>query len=165
MNVAFGNPKGDPKNIDWAKVRAQFKNIGDEYAELLDALGAAPHLVRELREINAELVFYGTPDLEEVRDASRDIVVFADGGHHLMGIDGDRDMQAVIDGVMTRFVKDEADLTATVDMHCAKGVKTTYTEGAYPCMILKSGIDQPDAPKGKFLKSASYKPTEFYKVD
>jgi hypothetical protein len=30
---------------------------------------------------------------------------------------------------------------------------------------LKSARDQPDAPMGKFLKSASYKPTQFYKID
>jgi len=71
------------------------------------------------------------------------------------------DMQSVIDGVMTRFVKDEDDLKATIALHAAKGTTEVYTEGEYPKMILKSAKDQPDAPKGKFLKSASYKNTQF----
>src|SRR3546814_4110464 len=32
-------------------------------------------------------------------------------------------------------------------------------------MVMKSGADQPDAPKGKFLKSVSYREPEFYRVD
>lgn len=72
-----------------------------------------------------------------------------------IGQDLDEDMKIVVDAVMTRFVKDEDDLGTTIEMHAAKGVHTTYTEGEYPTLILKSAEDQPDAPKGKFLKSAS----------
>jgi hypothetical protein len=165
MNVAFGNPKGDLKNIDWGKVRNQCKNIGDEYLELLEALGADMEALETISQINQAMAFPWNPNLEEVRDALCDVQVFATGAQHLMGIDGDRDMQAVIDGVMTRFVKDEADLEATVKMHAAKGIKHVDTEGEYPNMILRSIIDQPDAPKGKFLKSASYKPTQFYSIE
>ena len=165
MNIAFGNPKGEPTNINWERVRAQFKNIGDEYAELLEALGASQASVDAIRGINAMIKFDREPDLEGVRDASRDVVVFADGGHHLMGIDGDRDMASVINGVMTRFVKDEHDLLATKEKHLNKGVVVVYTEGNYPTMILKSGTDQPDAPKDKFLKSASYAEPVFYDIN
>ena len=46
----------------------------------------------------------------------------------------------------------------------AAGVTDVYFEGEYPTMIMKSASDQPDAPKGKFLKSASYKEPVFYPV-
>ena len=38
MNEAFGNAKGDPKAIDWKRVRAQCTNILDEFIELNKAL-------------------------------------------------------------------------------------------------------------------------------
>lgn len=161
MNAAFGNPKGDPRNllplpdvssecethyngVAWGRVIKQCKNIRDEVDELDTAL--------VLR------------DLDDVRDALCDIIVFALGAYHIMGIDADRDMETVVNAVMTRFVKDPDDLDATINLHWAKGVKNTYTQGEYPTMILKSSEDQPDAPKGKFLKSASYKQPIFYKI-
>lgn len=168
MNEAFGNPKGDPNNIDWTRVRRQFVNVGHEFCELMTALGLDPACVENILgaiDRNTNPAQFNQPvDLEQVRDSSRDIVVFADGGHHFMGIDGDRDMQAVIDGVMTRFVKDADDLLATQTKHHLAGVTQVYTEGTYPTMILKSAADQPDAPKGKFLKSASYSAPVFYDV-
>lgn len=165
MNVAFGNPKGDPKNINWDKVRNQCKNIGDEYIELLQALGADQQSLKLFKIAQTNILFDSDISLEEVRDALCDVQVFATGANHIMGIDGDRDMQAVIDGVMTRFVKNLQDAVDTVKMHEAKGIVDYYWEGEYPTRILKSGSDQPDAPKGKFLKSASYKPTVFYSID
>lgn len=81
-----------------------------------------------------------------------------------LGLDADQqyaDMDAVIKGVMTRFIKDDADLAATIQLHGNKGVWATRVEGEYPTAILKSTEDQPDAPKGKFLKSASYQNTVF----
>lgn len=164
MNAAFGNPKGDPENIDWQRVRSQCKNIHDEYLELLKGLGLSHGVVSEMRELHAkatEAHFFYAPNVIDVRDALADIQVFKDGGLHLMGYDGDRDMDDVVDGVMTRFVKDEDDLKATLAMHAAKGVTDVFVEGEYPTAILKSGSDQPDAPKGKFLKSASYVNTIF----
>jgi hypothetical protein len=166
MNETFGNPKGDPSNINWARVRNQFKNVGHEFVELMQALGLDPACVENIlgaidRNTNPEQ-FTQPINLYKVRDASRDVVVFADGGHHLMGINGDRDMQSVIDGVKTRFVKDDADMKATLEKHHAKGIKHTYIEGSYPTLILKSAADQPDAPYGKFLKSASYREPVFY---
>ena len=116
-------------------------NILDEYCELMDAI-ASQHI-------------------DDTRDALCDIQVFANGAQHLMGVDGDDDMHAVVDGVMTRFIKDDADLKATMELHRAKGVSMVYFEGEFPKMIMKSAVDQPDAPKGKFLKSASYSNTVF----
>ncbi len=76
----------------------------------------------------------------------------------------EQDMEAVINGVMTRFIKDDIDLARTIDKFKAKGVETFYTEGEFPTMILKSNGDYPDAPKGKFLKAVSYKDTVFTEV-
>jgi hypothetical protein len=73
----------------------------------------------------------------------------------------DADMKVVVAADMSRFIKDEADRQATIAMHAAKGVSAVYFEGTYPTCIMKSAIDQPDAPKGKFLKSASNQQPEF----
>lgn len=163
MNTAFGNPKGDPGNIDWDRVRNQCKNIGDEYLELLFALGADAAILDRISALNKNVIFHeiAVIDVEEVRDALCDIQVFSQGAQHFMGVDGDADMEAVVAGVMTRFIKDQADLDATLAIFRSKGLTDFYIEGSFPTMILKSGSNQPDAPKGKFLKSASYQPTVF----
>lgn len=163
MNVAFGNPKGDPHATDIERVHKQCLNIADEFGELMVALGADAAVVKDavthLKWVSSKLV--NQPTRNGVRDALCDIHVFTYGAHHLMGIDADADMEAVVKGVMTRFVKSETDLIATREMHHAKGVTKVYCEGEYPTMVLKSAEDQPDAPKGKFLKSASYQDTVF----
>lgn len=159
MNTAFGNPQGDVTSIDWARVRKQCLNITDELAELFVALGADRASVKALAEAlkwaASKQINPVAPD--GVRDALCDIHVFGYGAHHLMGVDADADMGAVIDGVMTRFIKDDADKEATLAKHAAAGVTHVYFQGEYPLMVMKSGTDQPDAPKGKFLKSASYR--------
>jgi hypothetical protein len=166
MNTAFGNPKGDPQSIDWDRIRNQCKNIFDEYIELMDALGLADKkglgtfkLIHEAMYKN--IGFTRPADVEAVRDALCDIQVFDMGAQHLMGYDGDRDMDDVVDGVMSRFVKSDADKAATIAIHAAKGVTKVYFEGEYPEMVMKSFEDQPDAPRGKFLKSSTYKNTVF----
>lgn len=166
MNTAFGNPKGNPNNIDWQRVRNQCKNIGDEFCELLSALGLPQVYVSAIRDIqrintNPRLFRDYEVDVTDVRDALADIHVFKDGALHMMGYDGDNDMADVVDGVMTRFIKDDDDKAATVAFHASKGVTEVYFEGEYPRMVMKSLVDQPDAPVGKFLKSVSYKNTAF----
>jgi hypothetical protein len=145
MNTAFGNKRGNYANIDWQRLKSQCKNILDEYNELLEALGDESPI--------------------KVRDALCDIQVFAMGAQHFMGVDGDGDMQDVVDGVMTRFIKSQEDLEKTRAFHWLRGVTETYTEGQFPTMVLKSSCDQPDAPKGKFLKSVSYSDTKFRQVN
>jgi hypothetical protein len=164
MNAAFGNEQGDRKSIGWDRIRSQCRNIGHEFAELLLALGADSAQVKDLVAKIDAVQFGGSVNLEQVRDSLCDIHVFGYGAHHLMGIDADRDMTGVIDAVMTRFVKDSADREATVAKHAAKGVTDVYFVGEYPTMVMKSASDQPDAPKGKFLKSASYAEPVFYPV-
>lgn len=165
MNVAFGNPQGNPMRIDQDRVRSQCKNILDEYTELLRALGADETSIQALLDANAQVVFDSDHFvLDGVRDALCDVQVFGLGGFHFMGIDADRDMRAVHQGVMTRFIKDESDKQATIALHAAKGVNEVYFEGDYPTMVMKSARDQPDAPKGKFLKSASFSEPVFYPV-
>ena len=167
MNLAFNNAKGNPANIDWARVTSQYKNIFDEYCEGLVALGYHPDLVNALKGAHKSFIGDMEPnheivDRDGVRHALTDQHVFGYGVHHFMGIDADRDMQSVIEGNMTRFIKDEADLVATIDKHSSKGIQFYEVEGEYPTRILRSTQDQPDAPKGKFLKSASYTEPVFY---
>jgi hypothetical protein len=106
--------------------------------------------------VHANNFFDECVEAKDFRDACADIKVFVDGASHLAGFDGDADMHTVVDAVFTRFIKDDADKAATVALHAAKGVTDVYFEGEYPKMVMKSASDQPDAPKGKFLKSASY---------
>lgn len=148
MNTAFGNLKGDPNNINWERLEAQCKNILDEYYELMGNPITGKPGALELR------------DLDGVRDALCDIQVFSNGAQHFLGVDGDEDMSDVLDGVMTRFCKDQEELDATVAKWEGRGLEV-YTEGSFPRMIVKSSKDQPDAPKGKFLKSTGYTDTVF----
>lgn len=173
MNNAFGNPKGFASNIDRDRIAKQSLNIADELAETFIALGANEKLAKaaaslfklDLTMALTEGKFSGNKvNVNGVRDGLSDIHVFAYGAHHLMGIDADQDLSSVIDGVMTRFIKDEDDKQATIAKHAANGITDVYFEGEYPTMIMKSSRDQPDAPQGKFLKSASYTDTVFYPV-
>lgn len=166
MNTAFGNMKGAVHEVDAQRLLKQCANIFDEYVELLQSFGFKEGLFTELRKAHRAALNHMdcgglNLNLEDFRDALCDIQVFDKGAQHLAGVDGDRDMQDVIEGVMSRFIKDEADKAATIALHAAKGVTKVYFEGEYPKMVMKSAEDQPDAPKGKFLKSASYKPTVF----
>jgi hypothetical protein len=163
MNEAFGNKKGDPTNIDWPRVRNQSKNMLDELGELFIALGAnKSRILSAVQNFKSQLVFDSDVNPEQVRDANCDIHVFGYGNHHFMGIDADRDMQSVIEGVMTRFIKDPDDKIASIQKHAANGVTDVAFEGEYPTMVMRSISDQPDAPKGKFLKSASFREPVFY---
>lgn len=140
MNTAFGNPEGDPRDLDWTRLEKQISNVKDEYNETMLALQ--------------------NRDVEQVRDGLCDIMVFALGAFHFMGVDADVDMQAVIAGVMTRFCKDQAELDATIKKYDALEVEF-YIEGEFPTKCLKSAKDQKDKngdnlPMGKFLKSANY---------
>lgn len=168
MNEAFGNPRGEVGKVDFVKIFNQSVNIFDEYLELLEALGVKnDDLMGKLKFVHDEVIVnhcqspFTEVDVHEARDALCDIQVFGLGAQHMMGVNGDADMQAVVNGVMTRFVKDEADKEATIKMHAAKGVTDVYFEGEFPEMVMKSARDQPDAPKGKFLKSASYSQAVF----
>lgn len=164
VNEAFGNPKGNPNSINFDKVRSQTRNILDEFCELQIALGASEESVQAVKDAAMNIHYSGKIELDDVRDGLCDIHVFAYGAHHLMGIDADKDMTSVVDGLMTRFIKNEEDKQATIAKHAAKGVTQVYFEGEYPVMVMKSAIDQPDAPKGKFLKSASYAEPVFHEV-
>ncbi len=163
MNEAFGNPKGNPHTFDPDRILAQMKNIEDEYfREFIPAVSALKLFLSGGATTNAAGVPFVYSDLvEEIRDALCDIQVFTMGAQHLIGVDGDADMEAVLDGVMTRFCKTQEELDATIAKFAAKGVTEVYTEGEFPKMVLKSAADQPDAPKGKFLKSVGYTDTKF----
>lgn len=167
MNTAFNNLAGDPRAIDWPRVRSQSCNIMDEFIELMGALGLSDECLETLKAARKTITPDAfkqaeTPNLDDVRDALCDINVFSYGSHHFMGLDADKDMRSVVNGVMTRFIKDDADKAATIALHAAKGVTDVYFEGEYPVMIMKSASNQPDAPRGKFLKSASCSGPTFY---
>lgn len=149
MNEAFGNPKGDPSRIV-ALIdahRAQCINIGAEFAELMKAFGYKADIT-VLKDEKGEVC------LDDIRDALCDIMVFALGAFHRMGIDPDQDMQAVVDAVMTRFCATQEELDATCTAYAVRGVEYSV-HGSFPQVFLRSTKDQfmPEYPKGKFLKS------------
>lgn len=157
MNVAFGNDEGDPSNIDRDKLLRQCKNIGAEFVELMKTFGVEVQMrFEDVGHPDAD------PDLEDTRDALCDIMVFALGVFHFMGVDADEDMEAVIDGVMTRFCKDAYELGTTCAKYQRLGVEFTI-HGEGDRMYLRSAKDQqmPEYPKGKFLKSVGYKEPVF----
>lgn len=139
-NVMFGNPQGDPENLNWERLEKQTKNILDEYDELQEALVEKNPI--------------------KLRDALCDIVVFALGAHHLMGEDAEADMTAVFASNCSKFCTNEEELQATKDNYTARGVKF-YEEGEFPKKYLKSAEDQPGFPKGKFLKCINFKEPVF----
>lgn len=138
MNDAFGNFEGDPHEIDWPRLRRQLSNVGKELNEFEEAASKQ--------------------DLEGSRDAICDIMVFALGGYHFMGLSADDDMRAVLEGVMTRFCRTEMDLEATRAKYDELGI-TYDVHGSFPMVYLKSNKDQGDGeyPLGKFMKSSSYR--------
>ena len=162
MNVAFGNPKGNPENFEdsvsvngvlapqltnWSRIEKQCKNILSEYVELMEAVA--------------------TRNVAGVRDALCDINVFSLGAHHLMGYDADEDMREVVGALFSRFCVDEQHLKETSEHYTNLGV-THYSEGEFPTKCLKSAYDQGvftakdgtqamEYPQGKFLKALGYR--------
>jgi hypothetical protein len=171
MNEAFGNRAGCPEDFDpitaadgsgvfhdepsWARLKRQCENIGGKLDNNLEQ--GDGHINGEVKEL---LLAIERRDVLGVRDGLCDIMVFALGAFHFMGYDADADMQAVLDGVMTRFSRTQAELVDTVEKWTRLGV-TGKAEGAFPCVIYRSDRDQTSSqgefiPAGKFLKSASY---------
>lgn len=167
MNEAFGNPEGKPADFGlvplsptgrnetaWGRLLKQCENIA----------GSAPEIRGEVREL---LVAIKERDVVKTRDALCDIMVFALGAYHFLGYDADADMAAVLDGVMTRFCRDQTELDATIAKWAARGVTDVYTQGQFPRLCVKAASDQTDTvdgehiPKGKFLKSVGYRDTVF----
>ena len=144
MNELFGNPKGDLAAVDFERLKSQMANVGDELAEFQDALAAR--------------------DIEGMRDALCDIMVFTLGGCHLMGADADADMRAVFNSQMSKFCANDEELEATKEKYRRLGV-SFYEEGEFPCKYLKCDTDitvgKDEYRKGKFLKGINYAPPVF----
>lgn len=146
LNVAFGNPAGDPKNPNWERLEAQAKNILDEYNELMDD-GIAKK------------------DMKEVRDAICDILVFTLGLAHMAGIPVEADMAEVDRSNMSKFCATEEDLWETLIKYRDLGVDV-YVEGEYPMVRVKSskaqvGLDGKEYQAFKMLKSVSFSEPSF----
>lgn len=149
LNTAWGNLAGDPKNPDWDKLANQAKNILDEYNELFDD-GINPK------------------DINEVRDAICDILVFTYGLAHLAGVNADKDMRAVDKSNRSKFVADEVAEEQTKLKYAAMGVHVEF-RGMYPLRVVYSPYQQTDEMgniyrAGKILKAVSFKEPKFKKL-
>lgn len=150
-----------------------FANTVDEYSQV--DLGAAGSTLTEvIKNYSAHCQGYvgklesaaAEAHLEDVVVSLAQTVGFITYiQEQVLRVDVVKEMESVINGVMTRFIKDEADEAATYAKHNKKHLSVlgeganalqVYYEGQYPSRIMKSAVDQPDAPKGKFLKSASF---------
>lgn len=160
MNEAFGNLQGDPAHIDLKMLDMQAKSIGSEFVELMKALGYEVQM-----KIECVTPEGFKPDMDEVRDALCDIMVFALGTFHRMGINAELDMESVVEALLTRFCKDEAELLASRAKYDMENVAYTV-HGNFPRVFLRSAVDQkmPEYPKGKFLKSAGHQKPKFYRL-
>lgn len=170
MNVAFGNPKGDPSHImrDLEVHVAQCKNIGAEFLELMKAFGVHAGISLNSQYTSNDVdESHGTGgvDIDGVRDALCDIMVFALGAFHKMGVDADADMREVVSALYSRFCLGTAHLLDTQEHYDKLGVRYTV-EGTFPTVCLKSAEDQqmPEYPKGKFLKAVGYRKPRFYEL-
>lgn len=171
MNTAFGNPKGSPDwypqgqdSTGWARLQKQCANIGGtlEFARR-DGLGYSGEIKGEVLELLHALQ---DRDVDKVRDGLCNIMVFALGAYHFLGYDVEADMKAVVDGVMSRFCKDQEELVRTRQKYIGLGIpaENLYTTGEFPRMALKVAVDCKDNrgehyPAGKFLKSVAYRDT------
>lgn len=158
INRAFGNPKGrKSKKTGELQLTERFQNVIKNIAG--DGTNGLQGEVKELYKALAE------GDVEEVRDALADIIVFAHGAQHALGVDGTKDLKAVTDSLYSRLVVDQTALDATIAKYAALGVQT-YVEGEFPTKAVKVketviGTDGEEYVKGKFLKSIDYKKPVF----
>lgn len=156
MNIAFGNPKGDPKRINGEKLLSQCKNLGKEYQELMAAFGIEIEITYKPRDPGHNV------NVGDIRDALCDMNVFSLGAHHIMGYDANIDMELTVEAVMTRFCSTPEVLMETCKKYDAEGVEY-YIEGQFPRVCLKSARDQGAGEylKGKFLKAVGYRTPVF----
>lgn len=146
LNVAFGNSAGNPNNPNWERLESQAKNILDEYNELMDD------------GIHAK-------NMDEVRDAICDILVFTLGLAHMAGVPVEEDMAEVDRSNMSKFCSDEDELTETLIKYRDLGVDV-YVDGDFPMVRVKSskqqtGLDGKLYQAHKMLKSVSFSEPKF----
>ena len=146
--------------------------LGLDYAERALGAGMNPIRVDPSNPSFGQILDFYLPELDRLFSdvlmpaiAARDLDSVIDALQHInttaflaqvhLGVDPQEDMHNAIDGVMTRSCEDQADLQATLDFwENEKGLEV-YVVGEFPNKAVKSAKDQPDAPQGKFLKSAS----------
>lgn len=158
INRAFGNHKGRKgRKTGQYKLDQRFLN------QVRNIAGDGTNgLQGEVKELYTAIA---AGDIEGARDALGDIIVFAFGGFHILGANGDKDLKAITTSLYSRLVKDQDALDRTVAKYDALGVPT-YTEGAFPTMAVKVkttviGTDGEEYVAGKFLKSIDYKKPVF----
>lgn len=99
-----------------------------------------------------------------LRDAYCDLIVFAVGGLYRIGADGQKDMHAVTDALLTRFDRTMEDALKTKDKYLALDVetetRTTVVDGTTYYVTVSSkdqhGNNGEHYTAGKFLKSYQY---------
>jgi hypothetical protein len=119
------------------------------------------NILSEVKEMQKAQV---ANDRDGVRDGLCDIIVYAVGALHKMGFNPNEDVQAVVDALYTRVIRDEAHLQQSLKFYQDQGVHVTI-HGEFPRKFLRSAKDQElghDAlPEGKFLKAYGHQQPQF----
>ncbi len=137
MNIAFGNLPMEGE-FDWDKLENQVKMAGEELQESIDD---------------------GTniKDITGFVDGLADTLVFTYGAFHYVGIDADQIMRIVFDANMSKFIKDDTDMMATIKKYADIGV-IVQPHGNYPMAYVKTPDMEQTDKNGKV-----YKPNKFLK--
>lgn len=141
----YVNPRVEGKQLQSREIVAILKTY---YSIIMSII--------ESSKINEGRDIFNVLNTKWLTDTLIEFIVTTTYLQRLLYIEPLKDMRSVIDGVMTRFCRDEDELQETIEKWKNKGVIETYVEGEFPNKIVKSSKDQPDAPKGKFLKSVRY---------
>lgn len=150
MNIAFGN-----------KIPEKVRTDGEILSELRQAIRMAKTEFDEFDEA------FTTRNVDEAADAVADAIIFLVGGLFKSGIDPIETIDLILAGIMTRFVKDEADEEATYAKYEREGLprECVSVEGEYPFRVFRVKTEISGFECQKFLKSNSAKKPTPWKRD
>lgn len=228
INLAFGNPKGNPDAPNWPAIKRQYditlsefneldKAVkGNNWVQVMDGQGdvtttndGIAHIAgfdedREYSRLSdsdklslnqfgdfkgnkfdpnwsilRDHLEFSRPILESIQSliettdyvGIQNTVPYVDELNRifarLAGIDSDLVLDAVYVSNLTKLIKDEDELQATIAKYAEQGV-TVAVFGEFPTKYVKSDREQPFKgeiiPAGKFLKGINFKEPDFSKV-
>ena len=161
LNTLFGNLKGDINNPNIPALRKQALLILEEAIELVEA--THPHeeiqIIRHVKPDEAVLS-RDSIYLDDAVDAIGDLLTVTYGASHIIGLDGDEIYDKVDDSNRTKFLGNQDEANAALQIYFDKGIEPEALEvwGDYPLAYIRVVKDVTDAagkfyPKGKFLKN------------
>jgi NTP pyrophosphatase (non-canonical NTP hydrolase) len=141
FNESFGNAQGNPEQLDWVAIEAQYKMIASELEEILEGI--------EKR------------NLKLVRDGAGDVLVTAYGMFHRVGHDADEDLIEINRSNNTKLCRNTDVAIRTARKYEKGGVEVKFYYPGDGRIAVLSAKDQNDLqgrfiPAGKLLKSVEF---------